>query len=48
MRQGRVGGCTGRQWEESSATGAPGGSEVQGDKRTPSDFCFIFPSRLTE
>jgi hypothetical protein len=47
MRQGRVGGCTGRQWEESRATGAPGGIGGLGDKRTHLGFLLHFfgPSR---
>jgi len=45
MRQGRGGGCTGRQWEESRATGHRGESEVRAISAPTSDFLLHFSSR---
>ncbi len=46
MRQGRVGACTGWQWEgEPRHRGTRGESEVRAISAPTSDFCFIFSDR---
>ena len=46
MRQGKGGGCTGRQWEEEPRhRGTQGESEVRAISAPTSDFGFIFSSR---